>query len=188
MQNLKNVLESKNAVINNNIIRVDSFLNQNVSISLLQEICNDFYNNFKSLEIDKIVTIETGGIAPATLLCSLLNVDLLILKKELPQFIDNYYNTEVKSFTKNKIYNLSCSKENIKSNENILFIDDFLANGQAVLGVKNIINQANAHLVGTGFIIEKTYQSGATIVEELNIPKHSIAKINSIHNNKIIWG
>lgn len=188
MQTLKQILESKDVLLNGNIIKVDNFLNQKVSISLLKEICEEFYEEFKHLKIDKIATIETGGIAPSTLLSYMFGVDLLILKKELPSFINEYYDVEVKSFTKNKVYNLCCSKNNINENENILFIDDFLANGQAVLGIKNILEQASANLIGAGFIIEKTYQGGCDIVNSLNIHSHSIVKIKEIKENKIIWG
>ncbi len=188
MDKLKKILLSEDVFRPGNILKVDTFLNQYVDMSLMNDIVNEFYEYFKSKKITKIVTIESGGIPPSMLLAQKLGCDVLILKKSTNFFSENVYGTTVKSYTKNTEYFLNCAKENIIQDDKILFIDDFLANGQAFLGVQNIIEQGQAELIGVGIIIEKSFQDGAKIIDDNNIDKHSIVKVKEFKNDTIIWG
>ncbi len=188
MEELKKILSSKAVLKEGNILKVDNFLNQKVDIEIMNNIVDEFYNYFKGKGIDKIVTIESGGIPPAMLLAYKLEVDLLILKKNLSKFSDESLKAKVKSYTKGTEYILNCAKENIDKGEKILFIDDFLANGQAFLGVQSLVKQAEAELVGVGIIIEKSYQEGAKIISDSNIEKHSIVKVDGFESDSIVWG
>ncbi len=188
MEELKKILGSKDVLREGNILKVDNFLNQKVDLKIMNGIVEEFYQYFKDKGIDKIVTIESGGIAPSMLLANKLNIDLLILKKSKTKFAGEVYETSVKSYTKNIEYVLNCAKENIEAGEKILFIDDFLANGQAFLGVQNIVEQAKAEIVGVGIIIEKSFQEGAKIIEDSKVDKYSVVKVKGFENNSIIWG
>lgn len=188
MNTLRDYLLNESIIINNSILKVDTFLNQNISISLLQDITNKFYEHFKDKNIDKIITVESGGIAPSILLANKLGVDVLVLKKGHAKHIEDLYQCKIKSYTKNIEYNLTCSKENLSSDQNILLIDDFLATGAVLNGVLDIINQGSCNLVGAGFIIEKTHQGGSQLLDELNVDKFSIEKIKGFENDEIIWG
>ncbi|MFV0441686.1 MAG: xanthine phosphoribosyltransferase [Lachnospirales bacterium] len=188
MHTLRRYLLEESVLLNNSILKVDTFLNQNISILLLQDICDKFYDYFKDKNIDKIITVESGGIAPSILLANKLGVDVLVLKKGSAKHIEDIYECHVKSFTKNNEYNLTCSKENLKDEQNLLLIDDFLATGAVLGGVLNIVKQANCKLVGAGFIIEKTHQGGSDLLKELKIDTFSIEKIKGFENNEIIWG
>ncbi len=188
MDSLKEILLSEDVFRDGNILKVDTFLNQNVDIKLMNDIATEFYEYFKNTKITKVVTIESGGIPPAMLLAQKLGCDVLILKKSANFFSDEIYGSTVKSYTKNTEYLLNCAKENINKDDKFLFVDDFLANGQAFLGVQSIIEQGEAELVGVGIIIEKSYQDGAKIIDKCNIEKHSIVKVKEFKDNSIIWG
>ena len=151
MELLKNLIQEKGIVINENILKVDSFLNHQVDPNLMKEIGKNFANYFKNKNITKVLTIESSGIAPALMTALELNVPLVVLKKQLPSTIkEGFYQTEVMSFTKNNIYSLTVSKKYLNKDDNILIIDDFLANGEAASGVIKIADEANAKVNGIG--------------------------------------
>ena len=136
--------------------------------------------------ITKVFTIESSGIAPALMTAIELNVPMVILKKQTSKILDdNFYQTEVKSFTKNNIYNLTVSKKYINENDNILVIDDFLANGEAGKGAIRLIESANANVSGIGIVIEKSFQPGREILDKMGYDVYSLARIKSLDNNKI---
>lgn len=180
MEKLKQViLESEND-LERKIIRVDGFINGQVNISLMDDIATEFYEHFKDKNIDKVVTVESGGIAPATLVAQKLGVDLLVLKKGSSLIMDDVFKSNIKSFTKNTEFNVTVNKKNVFEGQNYLLIDDFLAYGEVVKGVIDILKQANAHLVGAGFIVEKGYLNTSHIFTENNIEKHSIVIVKEI--------
>ena len=186
MDLLKKMILEKGRVINEDILKVDSFLNHQVDYSLMQKIGEEFYNYFKDKKITKIFTIESSGIAPAIMTAVNFNVPMVTLKKQKPNTLnDNFYQTEVKSFTKGTTYNLTLSKEYISEDDNILIIDDFLANGEAAKGTINLINSAGASVAGIGIVIEKSFQPGRKYLEDLGYDIYSLARIKSLKNNKI---
>ena len=145
-------------------------------------------SNFKNKNIDKVITIEASGIAPAYATAIKLNVPLVILKKSQSNILNNnLYTTVVHSFTKNIDYNITCSQKFLLPNENILFIDDFLANGEAVLGAYRLCKMANCNLIGVGIVIEKSFQPGRKKLEHLNLNVHSLARIEKLSKGEIIF-
>ncbi len=187
MKELKTFLKEKGVLKGDSIVIVDTFLNQNVSIFLMEKIAEEFYEYFKEKKVDKIVTVETGGIAPSILLAKKFGVDLLILKKEKSLISEDVHSTTVKSFTKNKTYTLNCNTKNLKKGENVIFIDDFLANGECIKGVCEIAKNAEANIVGAGIIIEKSYQKGRDKIKDFGLDVYSLAKISELKDGQIIY-
>lgn len=189
---MRNFLEERikrdGKVINSDVLKVDSFLNQQVDPELMKLIGEEFKTYFEKKDITKVVTIEASGIAPALMTSIELGVPLVIMKKQQSSTLnDNFFQTQVKSFTKNNLYNLVVSKNFISDDDVILIIDDFLAMGEAVLGAIRIINNTKASVAGVGIVIEKSFQPGRKKLEDQGIDIHSVARIKSLNNNKIIF-
>lgn len=186
MKILKDLILQKGHVINENVLKVDSFINHQVNSKLMNEIGLDFSNHFKYNEITKVFTIESSGIAPAVMTSYELNVPMVILKKQTSTVLDdNIYQTPITSFTKNITYNLTLSKDYISADDNILIIDDFLANGEAAKGAIKLIESAGAKVSGIGIVIEKSFQPGRKILEDLGYNVYSLARIKSLKNGKV---
>ena len=186
MELLKEKILKEGSALNEHILKVDSFLNHQVDTNLINEIGKEFANHFKDKKIDKVVTIESSGIAPAFATASCLNVPMVILKKQHSSILNNdLYETTVHSFTKNADYTLTASKKFLNENENILIIDDFLANGEAVLGASRILSMAKCNIVGIGIVIEKTFQSGRKKVEDAGFDIYSLARISKLREGII---
>lgn len=186
MNYLEEKITQEGKVIGNDILKVDNFLNQQVDPKLMEKIGEDFANYFKNKNITKVITIETSGIAPAVMTAKELNVPMLILKKQASTTLnENIYTTEVFSFTKQKTYNLIASKNHINDDDNILIIDDFLANGEAASGAIRIIKNTKAQIAGIGIVIEKTFQEGRAKLEKQGYDVYSIARIKSLQNGKV---
>jgi len=185
MKLLEDMILEKGIVINEDILKVNSFLNHQVDSNLMKEIGIDFANHFKNSNITKVFTIESSGIAPALMTSLELNVPLVILKKQTSSTLTNVYQATVKSFTKNCEYNLTLSKEFISSDDRILIIDDFLANGEAAKGAIKLVEDAGALVNGIGIVIEKSFQPGRKYLDEHGYEVYSLARINSLNNNNI---
>ncbi len=186
MKDLINKIKTDGIALNEDVLKVDSFLNHQIDPVLMKNIGDEFAKHFKDLNITKVFTIESSGIAPALMTSLKLNIPLVVLKKQLPNtLIDGYYSVPVKSFTKNSIYNLTLSKKYISKDDNILIIDDFLAYGEATLGVINIIKEAHANIAGIGIVIEKSFQPGRKKLDSLGYNVYSLARIASMSKNKI---
>ena len=186
MDLLKDRILKDGKALSSEILKVDSFINHQVDPELMKEIGIEFAKYFKDKNITKVFTIESSGIAPALMTAIELNVPMVILKKQTSKILDdNFYQTEVKSFTKNNIYNLTVSKKYINENDNILVIDDFLANGEAGKGAIRLIESANANVSGIGIVIEKSFQPGREILDKMGYDVYSLARIKSLDSNKI---
>ncbi len=173
-----NIENNKNESDNySDIINLDYMSTQVVSIKLVKRIAKTFYKHFKDNKVDKIVTIETGGVSPAIYLAEKFDVDVLILKKEISLGQESNYKAEAINFTKQKKYTLNCSKESLNRGENVLYIGDLLVNGQMLLGAKSIVEQAGATLVGAGFIYEKENMLGREILNSIEIDNISLLRI-----------
>ena len=166
-----------------NILKVDSFLNHQIDTSLLKDMGRDFYELFKDKNINKILTIEASGIAIACYVAEHFGVPVVFAKKGKHKNVGNdVYTAEVFSFTKGTSYEVSVSKLYLNENDRILIIDDFLANGQAVLGLQKIINDAGAELCGAGIAITKCFQQGEQLLIDAGIDVKSLAAIESMEN------
>ena len=186
MEELKKFIKEKGQAIDENILKVDSFLNHQVDVGLMQKIGQEFANHYKDKKITKVATIESSGIAPATMVALNLNVPLLIFKKKKPNTMgDSYLQTTVKSFTKGNTYELTVEKKYIQENDRILIIDDFLANGEAGLGAIRLIEMQKAQVVGMGIVIEKSFQPGRKKIEEKGYEVYSLARIKKLEKGNI---
>lgn len=172
--------------INKDILKVDSFINHQVDSFLMKEIAMDFSNYFKNKNVSKIVTIESSGIAPAIMTALEMSVPMVTFKKQTSKILnDDFYQTEARSFTKGNSYTLTVSKNYISENDNVVIIDDFLANGEAASAAIRLANMANAHVVGLGIVIEKSFQPGRKILEDMGIDVYSLARIKTMDTGKI---
>ncbi|HLR91548.1 MAG TPA: xanthine phosphoribosyltransferase [Atopostipes sp.] len=189
MSYLKEKLKTDGVVINDSVLKVDSFLNHQIDPAVLHEINQEFIEYFKEKEITKIMTVEASGIAPAILIASQLDVPMLFAKKTEPSTLlnDEQYATNVHSYTKNKTSRVLVSKKYLKSEDKVLIIDDFLANGEAALGLIDLVEQADAEVVGVGICVEKSFQPGRQKLEEKGVDVFSICRIASLENNEITF-
>lgn len=186
MKLLEDMILEKGTVINDSILKVNSFINHQVDSKLMKEIGIEFANHFKGAGITKVFTIESSGIAPAVMTSYELDIPMVILKKETSSTLDSgIYQTQIKSFTKNKIYNLTLSKDYIDSDDQVLIIDDFLANGEAAKGAIKLIESAGAHVCGIGIVIEKSFQPGRKYLDDLGYDVYSLARIKSLKDGKV---
>ncbi|KXB47560.1 xanthine phosphoribosyltransferase [Bacteroidales bacterium KA00344] len=167
------------------ILKVDSFINHQMDPYLMRQIAVEFIRRFASCNITKIITIEASGIAPAVMVGLLLDVPVVFAKKKKPSTMDNMLCTAVFSFTKQRNYNVVVSKEYLTADDRVIFIDDFLANGNAAKGIVDLCRQAGAQLDGMGFIIEKSFQHGREELEKMNIRVESLAVVESLDNCRI---
>lgn len=185
MKELKERILSDGVALEGGILKVDSFINHQMDSQLMMNIAREFARRFEAHTIDKIITIEASGIAPAILVGYILNKPVLFVKKSVPSTMSDMICTEVFSFTKNRSYTVSVSRKYISAGEKLLFIDDFLANGNAAKGVAEIVSKAGATLVGMGFIIEKGFQQGRKTLAHLELQIESLAIIESLDNCQI---
>lgn len=168
------------------ILKVDSFINHQMDPVLMKSIAVEFVRRFADLPINKIITVEASGIAPAIMLGYLLELPVVFVKKAKPKTMGDMYTSEVHSFTKNRTYDICVSKEFLTADDKVLFIDDFLANGNAAFGILDLIQQSGAAVLGMGFIIEKSFQEGGNRLRELpHIRIESLARIKSLEVGKV---
>ena len=169
------------------ILKVDNFINHQMDSWLMFQCAAEFMRLFADRKIDKILTIEASGIAPAVLAGYLLRVPVVFAKKAVPKTMDAAYVTKVHSFTKQREYTVFVSKEYLNAGEHILVIDDFLACGNAAVGLADLCVQAGATVEGLGFLVEKAFQGGRGLIAE-RIPGarvESLAIISSLDAGKI---
>jgi xanthine phosphoribosyltransferase len=186
MKVLKERIMKDGCCYSGGILKVDKFINHQMDPYLMKQIAVEFIRLFANENINKIITIEASGIAPAIMLGYLMELPVVFAKKKKPSTMDTMLQTTVKSFTKQREYNVVISKEYLTKDDRVLFVDDFLAFGNAAKGIIDLCNQAGAELVGMGFIIEKAFQHGREELEKLGV-KHieSLAIIESLDNCEI---
>ena len=167
------------------ILKVDSFINHQMDPILMKSIAAEFVKRFSDLNINKIITIEASGIAPAILVGLELELPVVFVKKAKPKTMQDFYATQVYSFTKDRTYDVCVSNQFLGEGDNVIFIDDFLANGNAALGVRDLIKQAGANLMGMGFIIEKSFQEGLGRLMDQGVRVESLVRIDWLSENSI---
>ena len=167
-----------------NVLKVDSFLNHQIDINLLNEIGIEFKKIFFDSKITKILTIEASGIGIACITAQYFNVPVVFAKKSQSKNIDgDVFLSQVKSYTHGMTYDVIVSKKFISRDDNILIIDDFLANGCALSGLADIVRDSGASLAGAGIVIEKGFQEGGKNLREQGIRVESLAIIESMDEN-----
>ena len=182
MQLLKERILKDGAVKADNVLKVDSFLNHQIDVKLLDEIGKEFARIFADKRITKILTIEASGIAVACAAARHFeNVPVVFAKKAQSINLDGEsYTTMIESFTRKKVYDVIVSKKYINPEDRILVIDDFLANGCALLGLIDLVKSAGASLEGIGIVIEKGFQNGGKTIRDMGIDLKSLAIIESM--------
>lgn len=186
MQLLENYIREKGTVLEGNVLKVDSFLNHQIDPELMDKMGEAFAERFREAGITKIVTIESSGIAPAVFAGLKLGVPVIFArKKKSVTLTDNLYTSTVYSYTKKESNEIAVSKAFLEADDRLLLIDDFLANGQAVIGLLEIAEMSDAEVVGIGIVIEKSFQQGRTLVEKTGVPIYSLARIASLSDKGI---
>lgn len=187
MEKLKRTVEEKGSVLSGEVLKTDRFLNHAIDPELMDEIGAEFAKGFQDYGITRVLTIESGGIAPALMTALHLNVPMVFCKKTRPVTMCSPLSACVHSFTKNTDYDLCMESGLIEPGDRVLFIDDFLANGDAFAGLRSLTEQAGAELAGAGFCIEKSWQRGKKNVESTGVPCLVLASIQSMSEKGILW-
>ena len=188
MRLLKEKIKNEGIVLNNSILKVDAFLNHQIDPELMMELGREFSKRFADKEVTKILTVESSGIAVALTTALFFHVPVVFARKQKPSTMnENLYSTKVFSFTKNVTNNVSVSKKFLPPGENILILDDFLANGEAAMGLVDLVHQAGSNVVGIGIVIEKSFQPGRNRVLEAGYQVESLARIKAFEKGQIVF-
>ena len=188
MDLLKKKILEDGLILGDNILKVDSFLNHQLDVALLNEIGKEFKEVFKDEKVTKILTAEVSGIAIAAIAAQYFNVPVVFAKKTQSKNLDkDTYEGSVYSYTKATQFKIRVSKRYLSSDDNVLILDDFLANGEALKGLKEIVDASGAKLVGAGVVIEKGFQEGGKKLRDENVKIHSLATIRSMDKGNIVF-
>lgn len=186
MKALEEKIMKEGSVSPGGILKVDSFLNHQLDIDFLNEIGKEFKRLFAEKKITKILTIEASGIAIASIVAQYFNVPVLFAKKTESKNLDKEtYEADVYSYTRGRTYKIKVSKRFLSKDDHILAVDDFLARGEAALGLANLVEQSGATLEGVGIVIEKGFQKGGDKLRDQGINLKSLAIIDSLENCEI---
>ena len=187
MKKLEERILRDGQVLGENILKVDSFLTHQVDYSLMKEIGQVFAEAVKDTGITKVVSIEASGIAPAVYVAEALNVPMIFAKKAKNiTMTEGILTAEVYSFTKQVTSTVSIAGKFLNSDDKVLIIDDFLANGQAAKGLITIIEQAGAQVEAVGIVIEKSFQNGRQLLETAGYRVLSLARIAGFEKGQVV--
>ena len=188
MYALEQKILSEGIVLSDEVLKVDAFLNHQIDPVMMQLIGKEFAARFKDAGITKIITIEASGIAPAIMAGLELGVPVIFARKYQSLTLkDDLYRSKVFSFTKQTESTIAISNKHISSADKALVIDDFLANGQAALGLIDLIHQAKAEVVGVGIVIEKSFQPGRDLLLEKGYRVESLARVQSLADGTVTF-
>lgn len=186
MDALKQKILNEGQVLPGNVLKVDHFLNHQIDPELMYQIGQAFAGFFAGRNINRILTIEASGIPPALMAGLAMKLPVVFAKKTEAANLDtDFLAASVYSFTRQREYTIRVSRKYLQPRDRVLVIDDFLANGQALLGLADIISQAGADFVGAGIVIEKAFQQGGELARERGIEVHSLAKIQDMTDGKV---
>ena len=181
MQLLEDRIRQDGKVRGTDILKVDSFLNHQIDVELLNALGREWRRLFDGCGVNKILTIEASGIGLACIAAQYFNCPVVFAKKSQTKNIaGDVYTTKVESFTHGRVYDVIVSKDFLCSDDRVLIIDDFLANGAALEGLIRLIGQAGAVLVGAGIAIEKAFQPGGSRLRQQGVRVESLARIKSM--------
>lgn len=183
MQVLKERIIKDGKVKSGDVLKVDSFLNHQMDIKLFGEIGKEFKRRFADVEVNKILTIEASGIGIACVVAQYFDVPVVFAKKNQTKNIaGEVYTTKVESFTHGRVYDIIVAKEFLGKGDKVLLIDDFLANGKALEGLAQLVEDSGAELVGAGIVVEKGFQVGGKILREKGVRLESLAIVESLND------
>ncbi|WP_374720145.1 xanthine phosphoribosyltransferase [Parageobacillus toebii] len=186
MRELIEKIMEEGEVLSEHVLKVDRFLNHQVDPQLMKKIGETFANAFCHEGVTKVLTLESSGISPALMTAYELGVPLLVARKRKPVTLsENLYTAKVYSFTKREETEIFVSQSFLHHQDRVLIIDDFLANGQAALGLTDIVAQAKAHVVGIGIVIEKAFQDGGQLLRSRGFRVVSLARVASMQDGTV---
>ena len=189
MELLEQRILSDGRLLPGGILKVDNFLNHQMDPMLIRAMAQEWHRLFENDGVSKILTIEASGIAMAILVGLEFQCPVVFAKKSKTKNIsDNVYQTEVPSFTHGNTNTVVVSKNYLLPTDRVLLIDDFLATGAALFGLKNLVEQAGATLVGAGCAIEKRFQGGGDKLREMGVRVESLARIVRMDDDGIVFG
>ena len=172
--------------LNEDVLLVDSFLNHQVDMELMRQCGDAFAEHFRGKGITRVLTVESSGIAPAGMAALALGVPLVFLKKKTSRITaGDVYQTPVQSFTKGTRYELTVASRYLPAGEKVLFIDVFLAMGEAALGVARLVKEAGSEIAGIGIVIEKSFQPGRKKLEAAGFDVFSLARVKTMREGAI---
>lgn len=181
MELLERKIQESGKILPGNVVKVDSFLNHQIDTQLLQLMAYELKQQLYGIRVDKVLTIEASGIAFASFVAQAYGVNFVFAKKNKASNISNdFYSASVYSYTHQVENNIIVSKEFLHEGENILIVDDFLANGCAMNGLISLVNQAKGNVVAIGVAVEKGFQEGGKVLRQKGYNLHSLAIIDSI--------
>lgn len=183
MDILKQKILDEGEVYAGNVLKVDCFLNHQIDCVFMAEIGKEFHRLFKDCGVNKIMTIEASGIAIGAMVAHEFECPLVFAKKtKTKNMADDVYKTKIDSYTHSTTYNVIVSKKFLSEGDRVLIIDDFLAVGNAIKGLIDLVVQSGAELVGCGTVIEKGYQHGGDELRERGVRVESLAIIDSMNS------
>ena len=183
---LEDRIKKDGQVIGTDVLKVDNFLNHQVDPDLMADLGHEFYRRFSNEPITKILTVESSGIAPAIATAMEFHKPLVFARKHKSLTLkDHLYTATVYSFTKKTSNEIAISRKFLSADDNVLIIDDFLANGEAATGAIRLLRKAHATVAGLGILIEKSFQPGRDKLKEQGIHVYSLARISKLAENYI---
>lgn len=187
MKLLEQRIQNDAQILPGNVIKVDSFLNQQIDVDLVLQCSKEWHDLFSNEKVTKILTIESTGIGIACLAATHFGVPVVYAKKTVSAVnASKYIISQVVSYTHGTVYDVYCDKDFIKKEDRVLIIDDFLANGSALKALIKLVEKSGATLVGAGIAIEKLYKNGGNNIREKGYRVESLAKIAAIDEKGII--
>lgn len=188
MKLLEDRIREDGTVLPGDVLKVDNFLNHQIDPDLMNAIGEEFARLFADAGVTKVLTVESSGIAPALMTGFQLHVPVIFARKHRSLTLtDNLYTATVYSYTKQVNNDISVDKRFISSDDKVLIIDDFLANGQAVQGLMEIAKAANVEIAGVGVVIEKSFQKGHQMVIDAGLHLEALASVASLENNQVTF-
>ncbi|MBQ1212131.1 MAG: xanthine phosphoribosyltransferase [Clostridia bacterium] len=181
MRVIEEAISQNCKVLPGDVLKIDHFLNHQIDVSLISKGCEEFLEVFGDKEVNKILTVESSGIGIACLAAMHFGCPVLYAKKLFGKNSDDkLYSASCYSYTKGIEYNISVSAKYLTPDDRVLIIDDFLAGGNALKALIRLCEQAGAHVVGCGTVVEKAYQGGGDAVRAMGYQVHSLARIASM--------
>ena len=189
MEALKQRILQDGTIIDNRILKIDNFLNHQIDTELVLKMGEEFAKRLEGLSVDRIVTIESSGIAVAFAVSVAMGNKPLVFARKKKSLLTaaDVYMTDIYSYTKEETYCASISRDYIKAGEKILIIDDFLASGAAAIGLANLVEQAGATVAAIGIVVEKSFQPGRKLLEDKGYRVESLARIEKFEDNKPVF-
>ncbi|ABZ84024.1 xanthine phosphoribosyltransferase [Heliomicrobium modesticaldum Ice1] len=187
MQELKDRILAEGEVIGTHILKVDTFLNHQIDPAFILRMGKELADRFAGAGITRVLTVEASGIAVASAVALSLNVPVVFAKKKQASTQSDVYTSQIYSFTRQESVNITVSKKFLPADDVVLIVDDFLAHGEALKGLVDIVRQSGAGLAGAGIVIEKLFQRGGAALRAEGMRIETLAAIERMEPGKIVF-